>query len=143
MDVFETLKKDHREVEALFGKIEGLSPGARQTREDIFHKLKEELLRHSKAEEKAFYPVLREEKPTHDLVEEGISEHKAVEKLLDRIEGIPVDSDEWMNAIKELKQNVEHHVHEEENELFPKARKLLDGERIDAMGENVQRAKGH
>lgn len=143
MDVFQELKKDHQEVRQLFGKIEALSSGARKTREDLFGKLKAELLRHAKAEEKAFYPRFRDQDQTHDLIEEAYSEHKHTEQMLERIEKMAVDSDEWMEAIKELKKEVEHHVREEENQLFPKARKLVDKNEIDSLGEAVERAKGH
>lgn len=143
MDVFEVLKKDHEEARQIFGKIQSLPAGARKTREDLFQKLKEELLRHAKAEEKIFYPKLRDEKPTHDLIEEAYSEHHQVEKMLKEIETMPVGGDDWMKAVMTLKEKVEHHVREEENDIFPKARKMLKENQVSQLGDEVQRAKRH
>lgn len=141
MDVFEVLKKDHQEAREMFKKIEGLSAGAKKTREDVYGKLKQELLRHALAEEKAFYPQFRQQRETHDLVEEGYSEHDHVKKMLKKIDAMPVDSDDWMDAIRDLKEAVEHHVKEEENELFPKIRKMIEKDRAEELAEQVQQAK--
>lgn len=138
MNVFEVLKKDHQEARSLFQQIEGL--GASKSRHELFQKLKDELLRHTKAEEAAFYPQIKDQQQTHDLVEEAYHEHDQVEQMLSRIDGMPPDSDEWMQAVRKLRESVEHHVQEEENELFPKAAKLLGG-RADQMGEQVMKAK--
>ncbi|MBY0430008.1 MAG: hemerythrin domain-containing protein [Rhodospirillales bacterium] len=141
MDVFEILKKDHERARALFAQIEQDSSHNRKNREDLFNKLKKELIAHAHVEEKVFYPALRDKKPTHDEIVEGINEHHQVETLLSRMEAIPIDSDEWMDAVRDLKRKVEHHVHEEEDEIFPKARKVLSDSQFEPLADMVQDAR--
>jgi len=143
-DVFEVLKHDHQEARDLFAKLEGTSNGAKKTREKLFQQLKDELTRHAKAEEKVFYPALKDKDgQAHEQVEEGIHEHHEVVSLLKKIEKMDVDSDDWLSAVRDLKDKVEHHVQEEENEVFPKARQLLDAEMLGQLGERIEKAKGH
>lgn len=138
MNVFEVLRKDHQEARMLFQQIEQLGPS--NTRQQLFETLKGELLRHTKAEEEAFYPKLEDQKPTHDLIEEAVHEHDQVKKMLEEIDRLPPDSDDWLKAVREMKACVEHHVQEEENELFPKAQQIIGGE-ADRLAEKVQQAK--
>ena len=138
MNVFDLLKQDHQRVRDLFSQIAQTESRNKQARQQLFHELKRELIAHAHAEEKAFYPALIDQLPTHDRIEEGINEHHQVEGLLNRMEGMTVQSDEWLDAVKDLEKMVEHHVREEEDEVFPKAQTLLPKDQFDPLGDQVK-----
>ncbi len=141
MNALELLKFDHETVDKIFASILLTSSVDKAKREELFGALKDALLRHAHAEEKVFYPPLRERKPSHDLVEDGIHEHHVMEERLNRMAAIPMDSDDWLDAVESLKDCVQHHVREEESEIFPKARQLLGDDELDRMGDRIQQAK--
>jgi iron-sulfur cluster repair protein YtfE (RIC family) len=141
MNAFELLKEDHARVSAIFEKLEPTTERALKTREELFTKLKNELDVHTQIEEQLVYPVLKEEEETRDITLEGIEEHKVVKTLLQEMEAMPVDSEEWTAKLTVLKESVEHHVEEEEGEMFPKARKALPKEKIEELGARIEAAK--
>lgn len=141
MNALDLLKFDHEAVNKIFSAILLTSSADRAKREELFAALKDALIRHAHAEEKVFYPPLREKKQSHDIVEEGIHEHHVMEERLNKVAAIPMDSDDWLDAMESLKDCVQHHVHEEESEIFPKARQLLGDAELDSMGDRIQQAK--
>ena len=141
MNAFELLKEDHARVAAIFEKLEPTTERALKTREELFTKLKNELEVHTQIEEQIFYPVLKEEEETRDITLEGIEEHHVVKTLLQEMEAMPVDSEQWTAKLTVLKESVEHHVEEEEGEMFPKARKVLAKEKIEELGARIEAAK--
>lgn len=141
MNVLELLRFDHQSVNTIFQSILLTSSADKAKREELFGTLKEALVKHAHAEEKVFYPPLRERQQAHDLIEEGLHEHHSVEDQIARMAAIPADSDDWIDAVQHLKECVQHHVNEEENEIFPKAEQLLGRQRLDQMGDEVEQAK--
>jgi iron-sulfur cluster repair protein YtfE (RIC family) len=141
MNAFELLKEDHERVSAIFEKLEPTTERALKTREELFARLKTELQHHTQIEEQIFYPALKQEEETREITLEGLEEHNVVKTLLEEMESMPVDSEEWTAKLSVLKENVEHHVEEEEGKMFPKARQALPKEIIDALGERMEAAK--
>lgn len=141
MNVFELLKQGHERVRRLFSELAKTQGRQKQARQDLFHQLKRELLAHSHAEERVFYPKLVDQPPAHDIIEDGINEHHQVEKLLHRIEGMPVETEEWMSAVTDLDQMFEHHTREEEARVFPKARQLLRDDQFEPIGTQVEQVE--
>ena len=141
MNAFTLLKEDHERVAAIFEKLEPTTERAIKTREELFARLKTELEAHTQLEEQIFYPALKEEEETRDITLEGIEEHRVVKALLKEMEGMQVDSEQWTAKLAVLKENVEHHVEEEEGEMFPKARKALPKEKLEALGGRIEAAK--
>ena len=141
MNAFELLKEDHERVSAIFEKLEPTTERALKTREELFAKLKTELQLHTQIEEQIFYPALKQEEETREITLEGIEEHNVVKTLLEEMQAMPVDSEEWTAKLSVLKENVEHHVEEEEGEMFPKARKALPKEKIEELGARIEAAK--
>ena len=138
MDPFELLKADHRKVEQLFSQLESAS-GTRKLQ--VFEQIKTELELHTHIEEKIFYPALEDPKETHDLALEAYEEHDVVKKLLKELGKARTANDEWEAQAKVLQENVEHHVEEEENELFTKAESALDEEELESLGEQMEAEK--
>ena len=138
MDAFNLLKADHRKVEQLFAQLESASG---KQKLQVFEQIRTELELHTHIEEKIFYPALEEPEETHELTLEAYEEHDVVKKLLKELGRAKTATEEWEAQAKVLQENVEHHVEEEENELFPKAESALGKEEIVALGEQMEAEK--
>lgn len=138
MDAFELLKADHQKVNELFDQLEAATGKAKLK---VFNQIKTELELHTHIEEKIFYPALEKAEETHDLTLEAYEEHKVVKTLLAKLSGARTADDEWQAQAKVLRENVEHHVDEEENELFDKADDALSDEEIEALGQRMEAEK--
>ncbi len=141
MDAFELVKKDHEKVEKIFEQLEPTTERALKTREELFEKLKMELDVHAQIEETILYPVLKQAGETREITFEGYEEHKVVKTLLKEMDLMPKDSEVWTAKLAVLKENVEHHVEEEEGEMFKSAREALSQEQIDELGVRLETAK--
>jgi hypothetical protein len=141
MNVFELLKEDHREVSKMMQKLEETTEQAVKTREKLFPELKKELELHAFVEETYFYPGLKDVAETKKITLEAYEEHRLVKILLDELDDLDKDSEEWGAKFKVLKENVEHHVEEEEGELFKKAQKVLGDEKAEAIGAEIATEK--
>ena len=142
MDAFELLKTDHEKVAGILEKIEGTTERALKTREELFTQLKSELDVHANIEETIFYPVLEKEEESRDITLEAFEEHRIVKQLLSELEAEAKDDEKWTAKFTVLKENIEHHVEEEEGELFKKARRVLSEEEIEELGARMEEAKG-
>ena len=141
MNAFDILKEDHKKVSDLFEKLEPTTERAIKTREELFAKLKMELDVHAHIEETILYPVLKEVEETRDITLEGIEEHRIVKLLLSELERMPKDTEQWTAKLTVLKENVEHHVEEEEGEMFKQARSALSKEQIEQLTTRIQSEK--
>jgi hemerythrin superfamily protein len=134
-DIFDTLKAEHDEVADLMKAIAASDddkPG-RVKRKKVFDKLYTALSAHAKGEEAALYPVLEEIEATRDIALEAGEEHKVVETLLDELKAMRSADDQWMAKFTVLQENVEHHVKEEEGEMFRKAKAELSEAQLDRI----------
>lgn len=122
MDAFELLRKDHDKARALFSDL--LSPGGGDGA-DKFHELKNELDVHTKIEKDVLYPALEKQDETRDLVADSRQEHDQAKEMLRQIEERQESGGEWHALLEDLKKLLDHHMEEEERELFPKARQVL------------------
>lgn len=138
MDVIRLLKKDHRTVEQLFQK---LMKARGERKVELVEELARELLVHAKAEEQRFYPEARKVDDARDEVKDDLEEHQEIEEQLKQLLGMQPDDDGFDDLVAELQEAVEHHVDDEENELFPTLQEHWDDERLSELGEQVQAAK--
>ena len=141
MNAFELLKADHKTVAGLLDKIDQTTERGVKTREELFTRLKTELDIHAKIEESVFYPALEEADETREITLEAFEEHRLVKQLLSELESMPKDDEQWTARFTVLKENVEHHVEEEEGEMFKKARKVLSREDAETLGTRMEEAK--
>jgi hypothetical protein len=141
MTVFELLKSDHKKVSGIFEKLEPTTERATKTREELFTQLKQELDIHAHIEETIFYPEIKREAETRAITLEGFEEHHVIKTLLKELAAMSVESEQWTAKLKVLKENVEHHVEEEEGEMFSKAKQVLSDERIEQLGEQMEAEK--
>lgn len=138
MNAFELLENDHKRVSKLFKEIESANG---QGKRALFSQLKNELDVHTHIEETIFYPVLEKKEESRDITLEAYEEHKVVKDLLAELAAGDPQEDEWTAKFTVLKENVEHHVEEEEGELFDKAEDVLSDEQIDQLGSAMEAEK--
>lgn len=141
MNAFTLLKNDHEKVAGILEKLEGTTERALKTREELFTQLKGELDIHARIEETIFYPVLEKAEESRDITLEAFEEHRIVKQLLAELEASAKDDEVWTAKFTVLKENIEHHVEEEEGEMFKKARKVLSEEEIETLGTRMEKAK--
>ena len=141
MNAFQLLKEDHKKVSGIFQQLEPTTERAEKTREELFGKLKQELEIHAQVEETIFYPAIKQAHETREITLEGLEEHHVIKILLRELEETPVAAEEWAAKLKVLQENVEHHVEEEEEEMFQKARQVLSEVEINTLGEQMEEMK--
>jgi iron-sulfur cluster repair protein YtfE (RIC family) len=141
MDAITLLKTDHEKVAGIFEQLEPTTERAVKTREELFTKLKQELDVHAHIEETIFYPVLKQEAETREITLEGIEEHHVIKTLLKELAAMQVDSEQWTAKLKVLQENVEHHVEEEEKDMFKGAREVLSKEQLENLGTRMEAEK--
>ena len=141
MNAFALLKSDHEKVSGIFEQLEGTTERATKTREQLFTKLKQELDVHAHIEETIFYPALKKEAETREITLEGFEEHHVMKMLLQELESLAVDTEQWTAKLKVLKENVEHHVEEEEGEMFKSAQEVFSQEQLDEFGARMEAEK--
>ena len=143
MDATELLKEDHETVRDLLKKYEAAGDRAYQTKKGLFEEIKDELEIHSKIEEKIFYPAVKKLRSAdaEEIVDEAIEEHAIVKRLLEELDGLKPQDERFDAKMKVLKENVEHHAAEEEDEMFPEARSGMDEARLEALGSEMAEMK--
>lgn len=141
MNAFTLLKADHEKVAGILEKLDSTTERGVKTREELFAQLKTELDVHARVEETIFYPALEKADETRDITLEAFEEHRLVKQLLGELQSMPKDAEEWTAKFTVLKENVEHHVEEEEGEMFTKARKVLSEEDAETLGTRMEKAK--
>ena len=134
VDAIQLLTEQHREVEKLFSKFEKATKADDQ--EELFVQIADKLAVHARIEEQYFYPAVTAKK-TEDMVMEAFIEHTSVKRLLADLLDTEADDPKFEAQMKVLKEQVEHHVGEEEGELFPAARKVLGKEELIAIAQEM------
>lgn len=138
MNAIELLKKDHRTVSALFKQFEEAEEDEEKVA--LAQQICLELTIHAECEEKIFYPAAREalDEESEDLVDEAAVEHRSLKALIAEIDGSSPAEQLFEANVKVLKEYVEHHVKEEEREMFPRLQDELD---LDALGAELAEMK--
>lgn len=142
MNAFTLLKADHKKVAGILEKIDATTERGIKTREELFGQLKSELDLHAHIEETILYPVLEKADETHDITLEAFEEHRLMKQLLGELDSMDKGNEQWTARFTVLKENIEHHVEEEEDEMFKKARKVLSEAEAEDLGARLEAAKG-
>jgi len=141
MDAITLLKEDHKKVSGIFEKLEPTTERGVKTRDELFAQLKLELDVHAHIEETIFYPVLKQEAETREITLEGYEEHHVIKTLLGELAETAPDTEQWGAKLKVLKENVEHHVEEEETDMFKTAREVFTKEKFEELGARMEAEK--
>jgi hemerythrin-like domain-containing protein len=143
-DAIQLLTEDHDKVRNLLADFAETTPRGAKTRVQLLEKIGKELRVHTQIEEEIFYPAYHRAAKTHEetkLYFEATEEHRLVDIVLPELEGTDPTSEVFGARAKVLKDLVEHHADEEEEEMFPKAKKLLGKERLLELGVQMEARK--
>ena len=133
----ELLAADHRKVEGLFARFEKGSDGDDPARRALAHRICAELKAHMQLEEELFYPWLREnlDEDSMRLIEEAYAEHASARNLIAQLESEGEMDEAYETKMKALSEAIEHHVKEEESEIFTKVLERRD--ELDELGQEM------
>jgi hemerythrin superfamily protein len=142
-DATELLKTDHRGVETMIATLEGYAGKDSETEfpNPVFLQMKEALTLHALAEEQIFYPELKNYPETAELVPEAYEEHQDVKDLLEKMTAVSPSTSEFQHMLTELKNDLTHHVSEEEKDMFVKAKQAMGETRLAEVGRQIQEFK--
>ena len=140
MNAIELLKTDHDKVEELFEQVKANEGGDNTA---VFEQIKKELDMHTHIEETIFYPRLIEEgdEELKSIVLEGIEEHRQAKMFLRELSELAQDSEKFDPKLKVLMEDVEHHVQEEEGEMFPLVEDQFDEAVLEELGAEMEAEK--
>jgi hemerythrin superfamily protein len=134
MSAIDLLESQHREVEKLFKQVEKAADGRKKLA--LFEEIADKLAIHAAIEEHHFYPAVKE-KRTEDILLESVEEHLTIKRTLADLLKLDVGDKSFDPKLKVLKEEVEHHVGEEEKDLFPKVKKILSADELDALEQEM------
>ncbi|WP_409317437.1 hemerythrin domain-containing protein [Pseudomonas sp. KCJK9016] len=144
MNAIDLLKADHEKVKGILGQLSDSTERATKKRVELLDKLEMEITIHTRLEEEILYPAFKAagSKEQDVMYYEAKEEHRTVDSLVlpdlkETDPGIP----EFAGRVKVVKELLEHHIEEEEKEMFPQARKLLGKARLDELGEQMEAMK--
>jgi len=138
-DAITLLTEDHEQVKSMFEQYEQMGDRAHVSKQKLALQICEALTKHATAEEEIFYPAVRAATKDEDLVDEAVVEHASAKDLIAQIISMDSTDDLYDAKVKVLGELIDHHVKEEEGEMFPKARKAkLD---LMALGEAIAARK--
>ena len=140
MNALDILKQDHQKVKGLFQEMRKDSDRGRQ--KELFDKIDTELEIHTHIEETVFYPAVDEHEEFKDMIAEAREEHQEAKLLLDELEELGADDHDFGSKLQQLMEAVEHHVEEEEGEMFPKIQKVFTEDELEELGRDLEMAKG-
>lgn len=141
VELFELLQKDHDRVKGILEDLSETSEKAEKTRRTGFDRLKEELIPHMRAEEQAFYPVLKSLEETRELALEALEEHHVAETVLSELGSMSMTDEAWTAKLQVFQELLEHHIEEEEGEIFDQAEEVLDEDQLQDIMQQVQSIK--
>jgi hemerythrin-like domain-containing protein len=127
--IYDILIKEHNTIADLFQQV--LRDNSRET----LLKIKAETDPHMAGEEKLFYPELERKKELSELVSHALEEHDEARSIMSELESMKEGDKNWTSKIKELKETIEHHVEEEESEVFDKAQKVISQKKAEEIAK--------
>jgi iron-sulfur cluster repair protein YtfE (RIC family) len=140
-DAIALLEADHRRFEDLLARGEDTSDEAVKTRTSLLATLTSELNLHELIEEKVLYPALKSHPEARDIVLEGYQEHHVADVIVRELHDLAKDDERWGAKFKVLKESLEHHIQEEEGQMFPTARAIFGREELQALGARMSKMK--
>jgi len=136
--LFELLKKDHRDAEQVMNQMESASP---QKREELMIGLQDMLMQHMILEEKEFYPQLQKIEEMADMVQDALEEHQEAKDYLEELVDMEASDEDWLSTFQDLQEGIKHHVEDEEKEIFPECRKHLSEQQFTQMFQKCSQIK--
>jgi hemerythrin-like domain-containing protein len=141
MDAMSLLKEDHQKVKKVLAELESTTERGVKTREELFTRVKQELVVHEAIEEEIFYPALKDHPKTKEIALEAYEEHHVVDTIMAEIEGVAYDDETWGAKFKVMKESLEHHIEEEEGDMFKQAKQVFEDAELAQLGESMRARK--
>jgi len=141
MDAVKLLKTDHEKMRSLLKDGESTRENDRKARRLVFLRLRDDLLIHERMEEDVLYPALKSHPKARDIVLEGYEEHHVADLIVGELEETDYSDERWPAKWKVLKESLEHHMEEEESDMFPKAKKIFDDDELEALGARMEQIR--
>jgi hemerythrin superfamily protein len=141
MDIFEVLTSDHEKVKKILEQMQQTSSRASGRREKLVQSLSVNFLPHAYAEEQYFYQILLDETSEQEDIYSALEEHRAAKMVLADLTDAAADDPRWMARLRVLKELVEHHIEEEESQIFDIAREVIDEDRSNEVAKRFKELK--
>jgi hemerythrin-like domain-containing protein len=140
-DAVEILEREHRRFEALLKQGEETTERARATRRELLATLISELNAHELMEEKVLYPALQAHPQGREVVLEGFEEHHVADLIVNELRDVATADEGWGAKFKVLKENIEHHIEEEERNMFRLARGVFSREELRLLAARMLKVR--
>ena len=142
MNVLKLLREDHSKMQNLLEKFDLIGNFSYEKKGELFEKIRRELQIHSRAEEEIFYPAIKAfNGDGRRLVSEALKDHRDVDELLTRISRLKTADKNFDIKMEELIENVDHHLAEEEGEIFRFAEENCSEEQLEQLGRQIEDRK--
>ncbi len=142
VSALEVIRRDHDGFRELLNHYEEVDPEDHSTKRSLMDELIAVVVQHSVMEERAFYPFVREQVPELDEeLREGIEEHHVLEVIMHELKQLDATDEQFDAKVEVFAENLLHHIHEEEDELFPKVSSRIDDQRLDDLTDDLRAAK--
>lgn len=125
MNAVTLLEDEHVSLKRMLRELDDTTDRAIKTRTELLTRVTNALRAHETIEEEIFYPALKEHPRAKDIVLEGIEEHNVVDRILGELVTLAVDDEQWGAKASVMIENIEHHIEEEESDMFVKARQVF------------------
>jgi hemerythrin-like domain-containing protein len=139
MNGLELLKEDHRKVQELFEQVK--TTGTERQRKQLYKKIKAEVEPNTYIEEKVLYPALKKYEEFKEMALKAVEEHLQVKNILRDIDRLSEGSERFEPKLMALIENVNHHIEEEEGEMFPEVEGRFSEGQLEDLGRNLEAAK--
>ena len=140
-DAIELLEREHRRFEELLKQGEESTERARSTRRELLATLTSELNAHELMEEKVLYPALQAHPQAREVVLEGFEEHHVADLIVNELHGVATNDEAWGAKFKVLKENIEHHIQEEEGNMFRLARGIFSRQELRMLAARMLKVR--
>ena len=141
MNGLDLLKEDHRRVEKMLEQLSKTSEDDVARRQELYGQLADDMQAHEIIEEEILYPALKDHPKAREVVLEGYEEHHVVDNIMSELNDVPFDDETWAAKFAVMKENIEHHIEEEEEDMFEKAEDIFDDAELGRLGEKMAERK--
>lgn len=138
--IYDAIKKDHDNHRALLDKIAN-TEGASAERKQAWKTFYEDVKSHAAAEEETFYSKLISKTWGQDSARHSVHEHQQLDDIMEELNEMDMSSSGWLTRFKTLKHDYEHHIDEEENEVFERAKEVIKDSEIEGYGQRFEARK--
>ena len=140
MTIYERICKDHAHHRELLNRLAQTS-GDSEDRREAWNAFYYDVKAHAAAEEETFYSKLMADSDGQDDARHSVSEHKEMDDIIEELQSTEFSSPAWLQRFKTLKHDYEHHMDEEENDIFEKARQVFDKQQASTIGQQFSQRK--